>query len=57
MEGSDNFTPHLLYVWERALFLLNRRLVGPQSQSGNFEQEKNTLPPPRFETQTPQAIV
>jgi hypothetical protein len=56
MEGA-NFTPNLHYVWERALYWLNRRLIGSQSQSGNFEQEINTLPPPRFETQAAQAIV
>jgi hypothetical protein len=57
MEVSGNFTPQLLYIWETTLYWLNRRLVGLQSQSGHFGEEKNLLPLLGFETRTMQAIV
>jgi len=45
----SHFTPR-----KEPWYPLNRRLMGPQTQSGHFEEGKNILPFPGFEPQTVQ---
>lgn len=47
----DGFTPK-----KEPRYPLNRMMGGPQSRSRGFEEEKNLLPLPAFETQTVQAV-
>ena len=50
-----NFTPQPLYPREECRYPLNRRLGGPQSLSGRWEQ-KNLLPLPEFDLRTFQQV-
>jgi len=44
LNPSGCFTPR-----EQPWYLLNRRLDGPQSQSGHFREDRNLLPLPGIE--------
>jgi hypothetical protein len=45
MEVSRRFMPWPLYTWEKSpLYPSDRKLGGPQNQSGPCEEEKNLLP-------------
>jgi hypothetical protein len=50
------FALWLLYPQGRTWYLLNRRLGGPQCQSGYFRDEKNSLPLLGFEPQIVQSL-
>jgi hypothetical protein len=49
-----NCASQLLYPWERPQYPLNRRLGGPQSWPGCYEEQKNFLPLWGFEPRTVQ---
>ena len=49
-----NTTPREIYPPEKLRHPFNKKLGGPQSRSGRFEEEKNILPLPGFELWTAQ---
>ena len=51
-----NFMPRPLYSVKEPRCPLNRRLDGPQSQSGCFEEEKSVLSLPGFDPQNVQPV-
>jgi len=51
-----NMTPRQIYPPEKLRHPFSKKMGGPQSRSGRFEEEKNILPLPGFELWTAQPI-